>query len=220
MYFGTLPLCQAAPKGALLCDADFGRDTPAAYNHFAVGWAHAMDQPYQWTKQGGLALGRDVQGTIVHWPSGFTARGEMRTQFHHVIDIAPTVLEAAVLPHPTAVDGVDQQPIEGTSMRYSFRRCKRSRSPRHPVFRDVLQPWHLPPGLDCGHPPLDTLGDGAAPASVRRRRLGALRTERLEPGPTAWQPRCPRRWPSCSSSGSRKHGSTMSYPLDVQTTEV
>jgi arylsulfatase A-like enzyme len=94
--------------------------TPTSYNHFAVGWAHAMDTPYQWTKQVASHWGGTRNGTIVHWPSGFTARGEIRTQFHHVIDVAPTVLEAAGLPHPSTVDGVDQHPIEGVSMAYSF----------------------------------------------------------------------------------------------------
>jgi arylsulfatase A-like enzyme len=94
--------------------------TPTAYNHFAVGWAHAMDTPYQWTKQVASHWGGTRNGTIVHWPSGFKARGELRTQFHHVIDVAATVLEAAGLPHPTTVDGVEQHPIEGVSMAYSF----------------------------------------------------------------------------------------------------
>jgi arylsulfatase A-like enzyme len=94
--------------------------TPTAYNHFAVGWAHAMDTPYQWTKQVASHWGGTRNGTVVHWPKGFTARGEVRTQFHHVIDVAPTVLEAAGLPHPSTVDGVDQHPIEGVSMAYSF----------------------------------------------------------------------------------------------------
>src|SRR6185437_7958395 len=64
--------------------------TPTSYNHFAVGWAHAMDTPYQWTKQVASHWGGTRNGTIVHWPNGFTARGEVRTQFHHVIDVAPT----------------------------------------------------------------------------------------------------------------------------------
>jgi arylsulfatase len=97
--------------------------TPTSYNHFAVGWAHAMDTPYQWTKQVASHWGGTRNGTIVHWPSGFAARGEVRTQFHHVIDVAPTVLEAAGLPHPTTVDGVDQHEIEGVSMVYSFDRA-------------------------------------------------------------------------------------------------
>ena len=94
--------------------------TPTAYNHYAVGWAHAMDTPYQWTKQVASHWGGTRNGTIVHWPNGFEAKGEVRAQFHHVIDVAPTVLEAAGLPEPTVVDGVPQRPIEGVSMAYSF----------------------------------------------------------------------------------------------------
>ena len=93
---------------------------PEAYNHYAVGWAHAMDTPYQWTKQVASHWGGTRNGTIVHWPNGFAARGEIRSQFHHVIDVAPTVLEAAGLPAPTFVNGVQQMPLHGTSMRYSF----------------------------------------------------------------------------------------------------
>jgi arylsulfatase A-like enzyme len=94
--------------------------TPESYNHFAVGWAHAMDTPYQWTKQVASHWGGTRNGTVVHWPAGIQARGELRTQFHHVIDIAATVLEVAGLPEPTSVHGVQQQPLHGTSMAYSF----------------------------------------------------------------------------------------------------
>jgi arylsulfatase A-like enzyme len=94
--------------------------TPEAYNHYAVGWAHAMDTPYQWTKQVASHWGGTRNGTIVHWPNGIQARGELRHQFHHVIDVAPTVLEAAGLPEPQTVHGVTQRPIEGVSMRYAF----------------------------------------------------------------------------------------------------
>jgi arylsulfatase A-like enzyme len=97
---------------------DFG--SPEAYNHYAVGWAHAMDTPYQWTKQVASHWGGTRNGTIVHWPHGIQAKGEMRNQFHHVIDVAPTVLEVAGLPHPTFVNGVQQKPFEGVSMAYSF----------------------------------------------------------------------------------------------------
>ena len=97
---------------------EFG--TPNAYNHYAVGWAHAMDTPYQWTKQVASHWGGTRNGTIVHWPTGIQARGEVRSQFHHVIDVAATVLEAAGLPQPLAVNGVQQTPLEGVSMAYSF----------------------------------------------------------------------------------------------------
>jgi arylsulfatase A-like enzyme len=97
-----------------------GFGTPKAYNHYAVGWAHALDTPYQWTKQVASHWGGTRNGTIVHWPKGIKANGEVRSQFHHVIDVAPTVLEAAGLPEPTSVHGVAQRPIEGVSMRYAF----------------------------------------------------------------------------------------------------
>jgi arylsulfatase A-like enzyme len=97
---------------------DFG--SPRAYNHYAVGWAHAMDTPYQWTKQIASHWGGTRNGTIVHWPNGINSKGQIRSQFHHVIDVAPTVLEAAGLPEPTSVNGVQQRPLEGVSMRYSF----------------------------------------------------------------------------------------------------
>ena len=93
---------------------------PEAYNHYAVGWAHAMDTPYQWTKQVASHWGGTRNGTIVHWPAGITASGEIRSQFCHVIDVASTVLEAAGLPEPAIVNGIGQKPYEGVSMRYSF----------------------------------------------------------------------------------------------------
>ncbi|MFZ0884413.1 MAG: arylsulfatase [Candidatus Acidiferrales bacterium] len=97
---------------------------PESYNHYAVGWAHALDTPYQWTKQVASHWGGTRNGTIVHWPKGIKAKGEIRSQFHHVIDVAPTILEAAGLPEPTFVNGVQQHPIEGVSMAYSFNDAK------------------------------------------------------------------------------------------------
>jgi len=97
---------------------DFG--TPKSYNHYAVGWAHAMDTPYQWTKQVASHWGGTRNGAIIHWPSRIKGKGEVRAQFHHVIDVAPTVLEVAGLPQPLMVNGVLQRPIEGVSMAYSF----------------------------------------------------------------------------------------------------
>ncbi len=97
---------------------DFG--TPRAYNHYAVGWAHALDTPYQWTKQVASHWGGTRNGLVVHWPRGISSRAEVRSQFHHVIDVAPTILEVANIPQPTAVHGIEQQPIEGVSLAYSF----------------------------------------------------------------------------------------------------
>jgi len=97
---------------------DFG--TPKAYNHFAVGWAHAMDTPYQWTKQVASHWGGTRNGTIVHWPNGIKAKGEVRSQFSHIIDVAATVLDVAGLPEPTFVHGVQQMPLHGVSMAPSF----------------------------------------------------------------------------------------------------
>ena len=94
--------------------------SPEAYNHYAVGWAHAMDTPYQWTKQVASHWGGTRNGTIVHWPKGIKAKGEIRSQFCHVIDVAPTVLEAAGIPAPSVVNSVQQAPLEGVSMAYSF----------------------------------------------------------------------------------------------------
>ncbi|MEI6915748.1 MAG: arylsulfatase, partial [Armatimonadota bacterium] len=91
-----------------------------AYNHYAAGWAHAMDTPYQWTKQVASHFGGTRNGTIVHWPRGIQSKGEVRSQFHHVIDVTPTILEVAGLPQPAFVHGIQQKPIEGVSMVYSF----------------------------------------------------------------------------------------------------
>jgi arylsulfatase len=91
-----------------------------AQNHYAVGWAHAMDTPYQWTKQGRLALRRHAQRHHRPLANGIQAKGELRSQFHHVIDVAPTILEVAGLPQPTFVNGVMQEPLHGVGMRYSF----------------------------------------------------------------------------------------------------
>ena len=93
---------------------------PDSYNHYSVGWAWAMNAPLQWTKQVASHWGGTRNGTIVHWPGGIEEAGGLRSQFSHVIDVAPTVLEAAGLPEPTTVNGVTQSPMEGTSMLYTF----------------------------------------------------------------------------------------------------
>lgn len=94
--------------------------TTESYPQYSLGWAHAMDTPYQWTKRVASHWGGTRNGLIVHWPAGIRSRGELRHQFHHVIDVAPTFLELAKLPQPLLVNGVEQQPIEGVSMAYTL----------------------------------------------------------------------------------------------------
>jgi arylsulfatase len=93
---------------------------PETYNHYPVGWAHAMDSPMQWTKQVASHFGGTRNGAVISWPKRIKAKGEVRSQFHHVIDIVPTILEAAGVPMPGEMDGAKQKPLEGVSMVYTF----------------------------------------------------------------------------------------------------
>ena len=93
---------------------------PATYPLYPAGWALAMDSPYQWTKQVASHYGGTRNGMVVHWPNGIQGRGELRHQWHHCVDITPTILEAAGIVAPRSVNGIDQQPIEGTSLMYTF----------------------------------------------------------------------------------------------------
>ena len=93
---------------------------PLTYPHYAAGWAVAGDAPFSYTKQVASDFGGTRNGVVVHWPKGIQAKNEIRTQFSHAIDIAPTVYEAVKIPAPKVVNGIVQRPIEGTSMLYSF----------------------------------------------------------------------------------------------------
>ncbi len=97
---------------------------PTTYPHFAIGWAWAGNTPFQWTKQVASHFGGTRNGMVLHWPTGIKAKGEIRSQFHHVIDVAPTVLEAAKLPEPKMVNGIEQRPMDGVSMLYSANDAK------------------------------------------------------------------------------------------------
>jgi len=93
---------------------------PECFNHYAAGWAVAGNTPFTWTKQVASNFGGTRNGIVFHWPKGIKSKGEIRTQFHHVVDVAPTVFEAAKVPSPKQVNGTLQRPIEGVSMVYSF----------------------------------------------------------------------------------------------------
>ena len=97
---------------------------PGTYAHMAAGWAVAGDTPFMWTKQIPSNYGGTRNPLIVSWPKHITATNQVRSQWHHVIDIAPTILEAAHLPEPKSVNGTVQAPIEGVSMLYSFEHPK------------------------------------------------------------------------------------------------
>lgn len=93
--------------------------SPSTFPHFAIGWAWAGNTPFQWTKQVASHFGGTRNGMVLRWPRGFKSTDAVRSQFHHVVDVAPTVLEAAHIPQPKTVNGVPQRPMDGVSMLYS-----------------------------------------------------------------------------------------------------
>ena len=93
---------------------------PNTYPHYAAGWAVAMDAPFSYTKQVASDFGGTRNGMVIRWPKGIKGKGEIRSQFSHVIDIAPTVYEVCKVPAPKTVNGIEQDPIEGKSLVYSF----------------------------------------------------------------------------------------------------
>ncbi|ESU26112.1 sulfatase [Flavobacterium limnosediminis JC2902] len=133
----------------------------STYPHFAAGWAITMNTPFSYTKQVASDFGGTRNGMIIQWPAGIKAKGEVRSQFGHVIDIAPTVLEAAKIPAPTEVNGIRQDPMEGTSLMYSFNNADAAERHKTQYFemfgnrgiyqdgwfaRTIHRPaWHLKP---------------------------------------------------------------------------
>jgi arylsulfatase len=113
--------------------------TAQTYSHYAVGWAWAFDTPYKWTKQIPSFFGGTRNGMAISWPARITDKGGIRNQFHHVIDIVPTLLEATGIPAPVMVDGIDQKPIEGVSMVYTFDKANADApSPHHTQYFEML----------------------------------------------------------------------------------
>ena len=183
---------------------------PNTFNHYPVGWAHAMDTPFQWAKQVASHFGGTRNGLVISWPARIKDKGGIRTQFHHVIDIMPTILEAAGVPAPTSINGVPQKPIEGVSMAYTFDDAKAPSKRTDTVFRNARQPRDLSRRLGrCHH--------AANPAVVqqrwhcRRARLpvGALQGHRrFHASRTTSPPRNPANSRSSRSSSGRKRRST------------
>src|SRR5882724_2630096 len=110
---------------------------PKYYNHFPAGWAHAMDTPFQWTKQIASHFGGTRNPMVISWPAKIKEKGGLRSQFHHVTDIMPTILEAAGIQAPDSLNGVTQKPIEGVSMVYSFNDAKAPDRRKSQIFELV-----------------------------------------------------------------------------------
>jgi arylsulfatase len=105
----------------------------------AVAWAWAFDTPFKWTKQIPSFFGGTRQGMAISWPARIKDAGGIRKQFHHVIDIVPTILDVTGIPAPVMVDGIAQRPIQGVSMAYSFDKAKASApSPHHTQYFEMM----------------------------------------------------------------------------------
>ena len=146
--------------------------TDQTYPHFAVGWAWAWSTPYQWTKEVASHFGGTRNGMAMAWPARIKDAGGVRHQFHHVIDIVPTILEAAGLPEPVSVNGVAQKPIEGVSLAYSWDKANAnapgqrttqyfemfgSRAIYHDGWMASAPPIHAPWILSLDKPPTDVM---------------------------------------------------------------
>ena len=134
--------------------------------HYPIGWAQAGSTPLKWYKT-------DVHGggvrdpLIVHWPARIKDGGSLRHQYHHVVDLTPTVLDVLGIEAPTEVDGIPQLPIHGTSLAYTFGAARRSDPQADPVLRDARRPRDLAPGLEGRR-------SGTARRGLRGRPLGAV----------------------------------------------
>ncbi len=167
-----------------------------------------MDTPYQWTKQVASHYGGTRNGLVVHWPAGIRARGEVRHQWHHVIDVLPTCWSWPACRSPRPSTGSPSSRSTARRSRYSLNDGGRPGPAHHAVLRDVRQPGHLPRGLDRGHQAPHAVAARRG-RGLRRRRVGALRhDDRLDAGPRPRRRRTRRSWPSCSGCSSTRHGAT------------
>ena len=162
-----------------------GLGGPMYFNHMPAGWAHATSTPFQWTKLVASHFGGTRNGMAISWPNRIKAKGEIRSQFHHVIDVLPTVLEAANIPAPVKVNGVDQKPIEGTSMVYTFDEAKADGRRRTQYFEIFGRRGVYHDGWVAGTTPKTApwLPSTAVQERQHGLQLGAVqRRGRLQPG--------------------------------------
>ncbi len=118
--------------------------TEQTYNHMSAGWSWAFDTPFDWFKQNASRLGGINQNMVVSWPARITDKGALREQFMHVIDVVPTILEAAGIQAPQVVDGIQQAPIEGTSFLYTFDKANAKVPTRHKTqYFEMMGQWAL-----------------------------------------------------------------------------
>jgi arylsulfatase len=137
------------------------------YNHYPVGWANAMCTPLQWTKQIASHYGGTRNGMVISWPKGIVAKNELRTQWHHCIDIVPTILDMVGVPQPASVNGVAQKPIEGVSMKYTFADAK-APSTRTTQYFEMLgnQGIYHEGWIACTTPPVPPWSSAGADVDV------------------------------------------------------
>ena len=186
--------------------------------HYGAAWAWAGNTPFKWGKQVGSHLGGTRNPMVIRWPARITDAGGLRSQFGHVIDVAPTILDLAGIPQPQTVDGIEQEPMHGTIHRRHVRRRERARVPNAAVLRDDRQPGHVQGRLvardeDRAHP----LGRHAG--SVEAVRAGCLGSGRgsgralLPAGRLHAGPRSGRRAPG---QGAGAEGPVLAGGREVQ----
>ncbi len=187
--------------------------------HYAAAWAHAMNTPFKWGKQTASHLGGTRNPMVVSWPERLRAGGEVRSQFTHCIDVAPTVLEAAGLPEPTHVDGIEQEPMDGTSFLYSLPDADAPE--QHTVqyfemfggralYKDGWWAASRPDRIPWDMSPTTLAGSARTPTGTRTRMWAGSATTcpTTSPRPTTWPRRTRRRSRSSRTCGGPKRSAT------------
>ena len=181
--------------------------------HMSVAWSWAFDTPFKWTKQIASHFGGTRQGMAIAWPNRIKDAGGIRSQFHHVIDIVPTILEATGIPAPVMLNGIAQKPIEGVSMASpGSGERRRPVHAHHAILRDDGQPRDLSGRLDRRHDPAATaVVDGSRQDARRgqRLRLGALQYHGGLLAEQSTAAKMPESCERCRSSSSSRRRNTM-----------